>query len=140
MNEDHKTSRKRWRRRFATAGTLLFLLVFWWLYLRSGVPTSPWIASPWITWSTGGEPFTIIFHVTSEGRPVPGVALDTESTSGTTGEELTDESGTAVFRPGEGEVVCIYIDHRKILLRPVPPGEWFFLPSCHKGLTFHVVL
>jgi IS5 family transposase len=98
----------------------IFLLVFWWLYLRSGVPTFP----PWVTWSTGGEPHTIVFHVTRDGRPVSGVTLDTESTSGTTGEELTDESGSAVFRPGEGEVVYIYIDRRQISLRPVPPGEW----------------
>jgi hypothetical protein len=136
VNEDQTTSRKTWRRRIVVTGVFFFLLFVWWFYLRSGVPTFP----PWVTWSTGGEPHTIIFHVTRGGRPVSGVALDTESTSGITGEELTDESGSAVLRPGEGKVVSIYIDHRQILLRPVPPGGWFFLPSCHRGLTFHVAL
>ena len=96
--------------------------------------------SPSITWSSGGVPRTVTFSVTRDGAPVSGVEVDSESTSGTTGEVYTDSSGLAVVHPGEDEVVSIYIDGRRIALRPIAPGEWFFLPSCRNGLTIHVAL
>lgn len=82
----------------------------------------------------------IIVHVSRDGRPVAGFPVENESTSGTEGEVLTNASGTAILRQGELAVVALHLDRRPHRLRPVPPGEDFFLPTISRGLTFYVSL
>ncbi len=130
--------KSRRRRVYISAGIgICAAMLFWWFFIRDGAPTF----SPWITWSTTGTPNAITFYVTRNGAPVPGFKLDTKSNSGTSGEEITDLTGRATFRPAESEVVSIFLEGREILLRPLPFGETFCLPKCNPhGLTFYISL
>lgn len=127
--------RRRWGvRGWVSCAFALFLI--WLLYLRPATPS----LSPHIAWQSGGTSGVIVVHVSRQGQPVADYPVESESTSGTEGEALTDIYGTAVLHQGELEVVALHLNRHPHRLRPVPPGEAFFLPTISKGLTFHVSL
>jgi hypothetical protein len=75
----------------------------------------------------------------STDRPLTGVTVMSESWSGTTEEVTTDAAGMATIRPGESEVLAVFIDDREFRLSW--PGIFEHLaPSCSNGLTFKVTI
>ena len=126
----------RWyrRKRFWLLG-LFTALVIWFL-----VPS---------TYSSGGIRFSVHYSGTpgsltfvvrdSQGAPLPGVTVMSESLSGTTEEFTTDASGIATIRPGESEVLAVRISGREFRFRPRYSFLEHFAPDCSiRGLTFHV--
>jgi hypothetical protein len=85
-----------------------------------------------------GEPGALTFVVRdAAARPLPGVTVMSESESGTTQPHKTDATGGATIRPGETEVLAVFIDGHEFRLRP-NKGLEYFAPSCSGGLTFQV--
>ncbi len=127
---------RRWFQRWRTwVAVAVLAFVVWFL-----VPAS---------YSAGGIRFTVYGQGPSgaltfvvrgaHGQPMPGVSVMSESSSGTTPEFLTDAAGRAVIRPGESEVLAVFIQDQKFLLSPF--GSWeTFAPSCFGGLTFEVMI
>jgi hypothetical protein len=84
-----------------------------------------------------GSPGTVTFVVRhSGGQPLPGVTVMSESFSGTTQEFVTDASGIATIRPGESEVLAVYIQGHEFRFRPQYLEH--FAPDCSRGLTLNV--
>lgn len=135
--------RFRWLLRivFAVACALAFhavIFVFWWYCLRSDF----WLSGARISYETGGKPGTITFLVrNTDGQPLPGVFVRTQSYSGWTQERITDASGRAVVTPGEREVLGVSAANREVMFRHQGSLiEMLFSPGCSDGLTVTVVL
>lgn len=88
-----------------------------------------------------GESGVLTFIVRDlQGRPLQGVTVMSESLSGTTGEFTTDATGVATIRPGESEVLAVYIQE-KVFRFQSPESKFpeLFAPSCSPfGLIFRV--
>jgi hypothetical protein len=84
-----------------------------------------------------GPPASILVVVRDQdGAPVTGVSVAIENTSGTQGE-ITDGAGQAIIRPGESEVLGIWIDGDEVRLRHTILFDDLFAPGCFgDGLTF----
>lgn len=81
-------------------------LLCWWLYLS--------ITPPWIT-CKDGKRGTVTVHLTRDGKPWKGVAVNIESYSGPEDEVIiTNSYGDATFEFSESEVRYIYLDGQKI--------------------------
>lgn len=106
-----------------------------------------WFVTP-SSWSAGGVRFTvhrggspgaITFVVRdSTGQLLQGVTVSSESFSGTTQEFVTEASGIATIRPGESEVLAVYIQGHEFRFRPRYTFLEHFAPDCSGGLTLNV--
>ena len=87
-----------------------------------------------------GSPMTLSFAVRDAlDRPLAGVTLQSESCSGTTKKVVTDSAGVAYIRPGEQEVLAVFIQGREFRLRSRGVPE-LFAPTCTEGLSFQVII
>ena len=87
----------------------------------------------------GGSPGAATFVVRdSADHPLPGVTVMSESFSGTTQEFVTDASGIATIRPGESEVLAVYIQGHEFRFPPQYSFLEHFAPDCSRGLTLNV--
>ena len=106
-----------------------------------------WLVTP-SSYSAGGIRFTVhhsgspgavTFVIRdSIGQPLPGVTVQSESFSGTTQEYVTDASGIATIRPGESEILAVYIQGHEFRFRPQYSFLEHFAPDCSRGLTLNV--
>jgi hypothetical protein len=87
-----------------------------------------------------GSPGTLSFFVRDPlQRPLAGVLVVSASQSGTTQPVATDSAGVARIRPGESEVLAIFIQGRGFRLRHLGVPE-HFAPTCEEGLSFQVII
>jgi hypothetical protein len=129
-----RTSR-RWflrPRTWVIAAVLAF--VFWFV-----TPSSYSAGGIRFTVHHSGSPGAVTFVVRdSTGQPLSGVTVMSESFSGTTQEFVTDASGIATIRPGESEVLAVYIQGHEFRFRPQYSFLEHFAPDCSRGLTLNV--
>lgn len=84
-----------------------------------------------------GSPDAVTFVIRdSNGQPLPGVTVKSESFSGTTPESVSDASGIATILPGESEVLAVYIQGHEFRFRPRYLED--FSPDCSRGLKINV--
>lgn len=95
----------RWR--LSLVAMTVLTVLCWWLYLS--------LTPPWITCKDGKQG-TVTVHLTRDGKPWNGVAVNIESYSGPEDEVIiTDSYGNALFeRFSESEVRYIYLDGQNI--------------------------
>jgi hypothetical protein len=92
-----------------------------------------------ISYHAFGPPASILVIVRDhEGAPVPGQSVSIENTSGPQGS-TTDGAGQAIIRPGESEVLRIWVAGEECKLRHTLLFDDIFAPDCFgDGLTFYV--
>ena len=90
-----------------------------------------------LSYVTFGPPESILVVVLSQdGTPASGVGVTIENNSGEQGG-ITDSSGQVIIRPGESEVLRIWIGAEEFRLRHTFLLDDFFAPGCMgDGLTF----
>ena len=95
--------------------------------------------------SLGGydESMTVIVTVLdSNGVPVSGASVESESFSGTSKSISTNSTGIAIIEPGETEVLALHVNGREVWKTPYKDSilNLLFSPSCTNGLSFTVDL
>jgi hypothetical protein len=90
-----------------------------------------------VTWTVGGEACVAEVRVRDvAGRPVPKVLFGVMNESGGN-DAVSDASGLAVIRLGEGDFEGLFMDGKYIVSRPW--GYWLKEPNVGRGLKFEVV-
>jgi hypothetical protein len=104
-----------------------------------------WLSVP-TSYAGGGIRFTMqcldtlsFFVCDPHQRPLAGVLVVSASESGTTQPVATDSAGFARIRPGESEVLAVFIQGRGFRLRHWGVPE-HLAPTCEEGLSFQVTL
>ena len=130
-----RTSRRWFQRRRTWFVAALLAFVVWFV-----TPSSYSAGGIRLTVHHAGTPGVLTFVVRdSHGQPLPGITVMSESFSGTTQDFITDASGTATIRPGESEVLAVFIESQAFRLTMSGIFE-HFAPDCSRGLTFNVTI
>lgn len=126
-----------------STGTVLIVCNFVGGYFWLRPPTVFDFPDARVSYRTGGSTRTITFLVRdAKGRPIQGVRVASESFSGWTSYESTDDQGRAILEPAEGEVTAVEVDGRTVRFYHENQTriEKEFLPDCDRGLIFNVEL
>lgn len=131
--------RSRWVAIVAVICTLVGLL-FWKNYIRT-FASGDGIEVAWSN-TPDAEPGTVSFRVRDEtGGAFPGLEVTSESHSGWAARVTTNSSGHAHLKPGEREVVAIWVGERRVPLRPDGQiSKFFFLPVCYPAIRFEITV
>jgi hypothetical protein len=118
-----------------TIGAILIVCTLVGGYLWIRPPTVFYFSDARVSYKTGGTDFTVTFLVRdAKGRPMQGVRVASESYSGWTQYETTDDAGRAIVKPAEDEVIAVEVDGRIVHFRPKTRiEEELFLPHCVGG-------
>ena len=135
-----------------TIGSVLIVCTIVGGYLWLRPPTVFDLPDARVSYRTGGEIGTVTFLVRdAKGRPMQGVRVASESYSGWTNPyETTDDTGRAIVKPAEDEVIAVEVDARTVQLMPKMRQhdalvrcieEELFIPHCARsGLIVNVEL